>query len=194
MILPGGAVTADLALLELAILIGVSAVVALRSGGCAFLAACCSVPWLDPACCMALARRRVAALVGGVGGDRRHRRRDRLALRQHRSAHALQYLGAAIGSFAVALTVASAFVLLLMALIPVRIADVVVAFSPGAQDTMMVHGAGAAARPDLRRGAPSGALCPGVAVAAAHGALAGRRRAARTAGRRRAAVVATIAD
>ncbi len=50
----------------------------------------------------------------------------------------LRYLGAALGSFAVAISVASAFVLLLTTMLPVRIADVVVAFSPGAQDTMMV--------------------------------------------------------
>jgi membrane AbrB-like protein len=50
----------------------------------------------------------------------------------------LRYLGAALGSFAVAISVASVFVLLLTALLPLRIADVVVAFSPGAQDTMMV--------------------------------------------------------
>jgi membrane AbrB-like protein len=50
----------------------------------------------------------------------------------------LRYLGAALGSFAVAISVASAFVLALTALLPLRIADVVVAYSPGAQDTMMV--------------------------------------------------------
>lgn len=50
----------------------------------------------------------------------------------------LRYIGAALGSFAVALAVASAFVLVLTALLSVRIADAVVAFAPGAQDTMMV--------------------------------------------------------
>ncbi len=50
----------------------------------------------------------------------------------------LRYIGAALGSFAVAISVASGFVLLLTALLTVRIADTVVAFSPGAQDTMMV--------------------------------------------------------
>ncbi|CAN0442307.1 unnamed protein product, partial [Phaeothamnion confervicola] len=50
----------------------------------------------------------------------------------------LRYAGAALGSFAVAVTVATGFVLLLTTLLPFRIADVVVAFSPGAQDTMMV--------------------------------------------------------
>jgi membrane AbrB-like protein len=50
----------------------------------------------------------------------------------------LRYLGAALGSFAVAISIASAFALLLTMLLSVRIADVVVAFSPGAQDTMMV--------------------------------------------------------
>ena len=50
----------------------------------------------------------------------------------------LRFLGAALGSFAVALSVASVFVVLLATLSTVRIADAVVAFAPGAQDTMMV--------------------------------------------------------
>ena len=50
----------------------------------------------------------------------------------------LRYIGAALGSFAVAISVASGFVLLLTTLLTVRIADTIVAFSPGAQDTMMV--------------------------------------------------------
>jgi uncharacterized protein len=49
-----------------------------------------------------------------------------------------RYMAAALGSFAVALSVASFFVLVLALLLSVRIADAVVAFSPGAQDTMMV--------------------------------------------------------
>ncbi|HEY7664213.1 MAG TPA: AbrB family transcriptional regulator [Xanthobacteraceae bacterium] len=48
------------------------------------------------------------------------------------------YLGAAFGSFAVAAVIAASFALLVVALLPLRIADVVVAFAPGAQDTMMV--------------------------------------------------------
>ncbi len=48
------------------------------------------------------------------------------------------YLGAAFGSFAVSLTIAGAFVLLVTYLFPFPVANVVVAFSPGAQDTMMV--------------------------------------------------------
>jgi len=50
----------------------------------------------------------------------------------------LGYLGAAFGSFAVSLTIASLFVLLVTYFFPFPIANVVVAFSPGAQDTMMV--------------------------------------------------------
>jgi membrane AbrB-like protein len=50
----------------------------------------------------------------------------------------LNYLGAAVGSFAVAIAVASCFVLIVTAILPFRVADVVVAFAPGAQDTMMV--------------------------------------------------------
>jgi uncharacterized protein len=50
----------------------------------------------------------------------------------------LSYLGAAFGSFAVAVTVAALFALVVVTLLPFRIADVIVAFAPGAQDTMMV--------------------------------------------------------
>jgi len=50
----------------------------------------------------------------------------------------IRYLGAALGSFAVAVAVASCFVFLLTTLLHVRVADAVAAFSPGAQDTMMV--------------------------------------------------------
>ena len=50
----------------------------------------------------------------------------------------LRFLGAALGSFAVAMTVATASVLALTMLMSVRPADAVLAFAPGAQDTMMV--------------------------------------------------------
>jgi membrane AbrB-like protein len=50
----------------------------------------------------------------------------------------LGHLGAAFGSFAVATAVAAVFALLVVALLPFRVADVIVAFAPGAQDTMMV--------------------------------------------------------
>ncbi len=50
----------------------------------------------------------------------------------------LRFLGAALGSFAVAMTVASLSVALLAMLMSVPPADGVLAFAPGAQDTMMV--------------------------------------------------------
>lgn len=50
----------------------------------------------------------------------------------------LRFLGAALGSFAVAMTVAALSVLLLTTFMSVRAADAVLAFAPGAQDTMMV--------------------------------------------------------
>lgn len=50
----------------------------------------------------------------------------------------LDYVGAAFGSTAVAITVASCFVLVVTHFLPFRAADVVIAFAPGAQDTMMV--------------------------------------------------------
>ena len=48
------------------------------------------------------------------------------------------YLGAAFGSFAVSVSVATLFVLMVAYFFPFPIANIVVAFSPGAQDTMMV--------------------------------------------------------
>ena len=74
----------------------------------------------------------VAAAVIGIGAvtGSRFANTDPITL--------LRYLGAALGSFAVAISVASAFVLVLTAVLPLRIADVVVAYAPGAQDTMMV--------------------------------------------------------
>ncbi len=48
------------------------------------------------------------------------------------------YLGAALGSFAVAMAVATFFMLIVAHLFNFPIANIVIAFSPGAQDTMMV--------------------------------------------------------
>ena len=50
----------------------------------------------------------------------------------------IDYLGAALGSFAVAVSVAAIFALIVMTLLPFRPADVVIAFAPGAQDQMML--------------------------------------------------------
>ena len=50
----------------------------------------------------------------------------------------MDYFWAALGSSAVAIAVASVFVLLVTSLLPFRVSDVVIAFAPGAQDTMMV--------------------------------------------------------
>ena len=50
----------------------------------------------------------------------------------------LRFLGAALGSFTVAIAVASLFVLLLTTFLAVPVADAIVAFAPGAQDSMMV--------------------------------------------------------
>jgi membrane AbrB-like protein len=48
------------------------------------------------------------------------------------------YLGAAFGSFAVSMAVAAFFVALVVHFFPFPVANVVIAFAPGAQDTMMV--------------------------------------------------------
>jgi uncharacterized protein len=50
----------------------------------------------------------------------------------------LGFLGAAFGSFAVAMAVATSFVLLVLHFYSFEIANVAIAFAPGAQDTMMV--------------------------------------------------------
>jgi uncharacterized protein len=50
----------------------------------------------------------------------------------------MAYLWAALGSATVAIAVSAVFVLVVMSFLPFRVADVVVAFAPGAQDTMMV--------------------------------------------------------
>ena len=69
------------------------------------------------------------------------------------------YLGAAFGSFAVSLSVATVFVLIVAHFFPFPIANIAVAFAPGAQDTMMVLGAGAASRPGLCRRPSRCAFC-----------------------------------
>ena len=48
------------------------------------------------------------------------------------------YLGAALGSFAVSMGVASVFIAIIVYFFPFPIANVAIAFAPGAQDTMMV--------------------------------------------------------
>ncbi len=50
----------------------------------------------------------------------------------------IDYLGSAIGSFAVAVTAAASFAAIVMILLPFRPADVIIAFAPGAQDQMML--------------------------------------------------------
>jgi uncharacterized protein len=50
----------------------------------------------------------------------------------------VSYLGAALGSFAVSMAVATVFILIDAQLLPIPIDNIVIAFSPGAQDTMMV--------------------------------------------------------
>ncbi|MGP9813190.1 AbrB family transcriptional regulator [Rhodopseudomonas sp. NSM] len=49
----------------------------------------------------------------------------------------LSYLAAALGSFAVAIAISSVFVVAILLTTPVRVADLVVAFAPGAMDAMM---------------------------------------------------------
>ena len=50
----------------------------------------------------------------------------------------LSFVAAALGSFAVAMSVATLFILLTAQLVDVPVGDIIMAYSPGAQDTMMV--------------------------------------------------------
>jgi membrane AbrB-like protein len=50
----------------------------------------------------------------------------------------MDYFWAALGSAAVAIAVSSLFVVAVTSVLPFRVSDVVIAFAPGAQDTMMV--------------------------------------------------------
>jgi uncharacterized protein len=50
----------------------------------------------------------------------------------------MEYFWAALGSAAVAIAISALFVVAVTSLLPVRTADVLIAFAPGAQDTMMV--------------------------------------------------------
>jgi membrane AbrB-like protein len=49
----------------------------------------------------------------------------------------LSYIAAALGSFAVAIAISAVFVVAIMLTMPVKLSDLVVAFSPGAMDAMM---------------------------------------------------------
>jgi uncharacterized protein len=50
----------------------------------------------------------------------------------------MEYFWAALGSAAVAIAISAGFVLAVTSLLPLQTADVLIAFAPGAQDTMMV--------------------------------------------------------
>jgi membrane AbrB-like protein len=50
----------------------------------------------------------------------------------------LQFLAAALGSFAVAMAIVAAALAVLLPLVPVPVPDLVVSFAPGAQETMMI--------------------------------------------------------
>jgi len=50
----------------------------------------------------------------------------------------LQFLGAALGSFAVAMVIVCAVLAVLLSILPVPVPDLVVSFAPGAQETMMI--------------------------------------------------------
>ena len=107
---------------------------------------------------LAVSRRAVVRRHGGIGDPARQRaysRRAAVVDRQQRrcscsarwSARAsptpalrmlVGFLGAALGSFAVSMAVATFFILIVAHLFRFPIANIVIAFSPGAQDTMMV--------------------------------------------------------
>jgi len=80
-----------------------------------------SLPWWLGSCAV--------VILGGVVGAR---------FSNTAPAMLLDYFWAGLGSAAVAIAVSSIFVLLVVNFLPFRASDVVIAFAPGAQDTMMV--------------------------------------------------------
>jgi membrane AbrB-like protein len=50
----------------------------------------------------------------------------------------MQFLGAALGSFAVAMVIVCPVLAVLLQIVPVPVPDLVVSFAPGAQETMMI--------------------------------------------------------
>jgi uncharacterized protein len=69
-----------------------------------------------------------AIALGAITGSRFSGTRPRVLL---------AYLGAALGSFSVAIAIAAMFMLVVARLVDIPAADVVIAYAPGAQDTMM---------------------------------------------------------
>jgi membrane AbrB-like protein len=129
----------DSSLIELAVLVAASAATAFAllwlrfPGGLMFGAMMASailhgVGWIHATLPWWLASAAIV-LLGAVAGSRFANLSPR---------ELLSYLGAAFGSFAVGALVAGSCALAVVALLPVRIADVAVAFAPGALDTMMV--------------------------------------------------------
>src|SRR5262249_42813742 len=100
------------------LLFGAMAASAVLHGG-DFLHA--SLPWWLGSCAV--------VVLGGVVGAR---------FANTTPAMLLDYFWAGLGSAAVAIAVSSIFVLLVVNFLPFRASDVVIAFAPGAQDTMMV--------------------------------------------------------
>ena len=133
---PGGSSVPEMAICRC----GVDAPPLSRCGGCGFPPDCCSAPWPDRACCTAPASSTRCCHGGSASAAilcsaRSSARASPTRLR----ACWLGYLGAAFGSFAVSMAWSrTLFALIVTHFFPFPIANVVVAFSPGAQDTMMV--------------------------------------------------------
>jgi membrane AbrB-like protein len=136
---PVGLTVASASLTELALLIAISSATAVLMhwikfpGGLLFGAMAASavlhgsglvhatIPWwLGSA---------AVVVLGGVVGSRFANTTVRMLM---------DYFWAALGSTAVAIAVASLFVVAITSMLPFRTSDVVIAFAPGAQDTMMV--------------------------------------------------------
>ena len=81
-------------------------------------------------------RGRPAGLAAQRGAGR-HRRGDRHAVRADSKSTLLGHVHAALGSFAIAIVISAVFVTVIALTTNVRVADIIVAFAPGAMDAML---------------------------------------------------------
>ena len=89
----------------------------------------CTAPVWCMRCCRGGSAAPAVIVLGAVAGSRFTNTSFRMVF---------DYLGAALGSFAVSVSIASIFVGIVTTFLPFPTADVVIAFAPGSQDQMML--------------------------------------------------------